>query len=296
MGDMETTEQTNKIFFLINPKSGTGNANLCQEIETYFKDKPVELDLFEIPKNCDKAHIKQRILESKPKRVIAAGGDGTLKLAAEAIVDTDITLGILPTGSANGMAKELNIPMDIKQALQVAYDGTVTPIHVTYVNEELCIHLADIGFNAFLVKKFDELPERGMWTYAKAAWSAFWNHKKMTVVFKIDGKPVRQKAAMVVVANATKYGSGLQINPKGKLNDDLFEVIVVKEYAVMEIIKIWISKLPWNTEKIDSFQTKSLEIETKHRAHFQVDGEYLGKVKSLKARIVPNAIKLVLPK
>jgi diacylglycerol kinase (ATP) len=76
------------------------------------------------------------------------------------------------------------------------------------------------------------------------------DHKKMDVSFKIKGKTINERAAMVAIANATKYGTGLQINPDGKLDDRLFEVIIVKEYAVMEILKIWISRLPWNPKRL----------------------------------------------
>jgi diacylglycerol kinase (ATP) len=133
-----------------------------------------------------------------------------------------------------------------------------------------------------------------MLTYAKAAWHAFWYHRKMDVSFKAEGRTVNEKAAMVVLANATKYGTGLQINPDGELDDELFEVIIVKEYAVMEILKIWTTKLPWNPKKIESFQVSSLKINTKHKVHFQVDGEYMGKVNSVNANILPKALNIIV--
>lgn len=71
----------------------------------------------------------------------------------------------------------------------------------------------------------------------------------MQVQFKVGKREIKTSAAMVVIANATKYGTGFEINPNGKLDDDVFEVILIKEYAVMEILKIWISKLPWNPKK-----------------------------------------------
>jgi diacylglycerol kinase (ATP) len=192
------------------------------------------------------------------------------------------------------MAKELGIPLALEEAIKLLISGKPKQIHAISINNELCIHLADIGFNAYTVKKFDELPERGMLTYAKAAWQAFWNHHKMDVEFKVGNKLIKNKAAMVALANATEYGSGLKINPKGKLNDRVFEIILVKEYAVMEIIKIWISKLPWNPEKIESFQASSLKITTKHKVHFQVDGEYIGKVSKIEAKLIEKAIWVIV--
>jgi len=100
---------------------------------------------------------------------------------------------------------------------------------------------------------------------------------------------------MVVIANATSYGTGVKINPEGDLTDDLFEVILVKKYTVMEILKVRFTELPFNPEKIELFHTKDLSIKTKHKVHFQVDGEYLGKVNRVEARILPAAITIITP-
>lgn len=285
-----------KLLFIINQGSGTRNLNLSQTILTFFKDTETSVELFELSRKFSVSEIKKAITAAKADSVIAVGGDGTLKLVAECLVDTNTPIGIVPTGSANGMAKELEIPLDIEKALEVAATGNTKKIHAIKVNDELCIHLSDIGFNAYLVKKFDELPQRGMLTYAKAAWSAFWFHRKMDISINIDGKTIKSEAAMIVLANATKYGTGFLINPDGKLDDKLFEVILIKEYAVLEILKIWVSKLPWNPNKIESFQTSSITITTKRKAHFQVDGEYLGKTKKVTATLLPDAINVIIPK
>ncbi len=283
-----------KLLFIVNPGSGNGEINYTTEINTFFKKRTEDIEIYELPADCSIEKLKIAIKKANADRVVAVGGDGTLKLVAECILNTKTPIGIIPAGSANGMAKELGIPIELQEALALTTAGKLQKIHGILVNNELCIHLSDIGFNAYLVKKFDELPERGMRTYAKATWHAFWNHQKMDVSFKIDGKLIKEKAAMVVLANATKYGTGLQINPNGKLNDNLFEVIIVKEYSVLEIVKIWISKLPWNPKKIESFQVSELKINTKHKVHFQVDGEYLGKVDTITATIIPEALNIIV--
>ncbi len=286
--------KTQKLLFIVNPGSGNGEINYSDEITSFFKERKEEAEIYELPSDCSLEKLKKEIAKSGADRVIAVGGDGTLKLVAECLINTETPIGIIPAGSANGMAKELGVPQELQEALALTTAGKLKKIHAVKVNDELCIHLSDIGFNAYLVKKFDELPERGMRTYAKAAWHAFWNHKKMDVTFKVDGKVIHEKAAMVAIANATKYGTGLQINPEGKLDDELFEIIIVKEYAVMEILKIWISKLPWNPKKIESYQLSELQIKTKHKVHFQVDGEYLGKVDQVSAKIIPKALTLIV--
>lgn len=283
-----------KLLFIVNPGSGSGEINFSETISAYFDRHPNNFEIYELSDGCTIDELRSAIKKAKATRVIAVGGDGTLKLVAECVLETDTPIGIIPAGSANGMAKELGVPTDIQQAIDVAIHGTPKKIHAVVVNGELCIHLADIGFNAYIVKKFDDLPERGMLGYAKAAWKALWNHSKMDVDFKIKDQHIRSQAAMVVIANATMYGTGVKINPDGKLDDDLFEVILIKEYSVMEILKIRFTNLPFNPKNIESFQTNSLNIKTRRKAHFQVDGEYVGKVNSVKAHIIVNAINIII--
>lgn len=283
-----------KILFIINPGSGSNDLDYEKEIETFFQQKDEEFEIYELPKDCAVSKIKKAIEKAKADRVVAVGGDGTLKLVAECLLETKTPIGIIPAGSANGMAKELGIPEDLNEALELIVKGKPKQIHAILINNELCIHLADIGFNAYLVEKFDELKTRGMWTYAKAAWYAFWHHHKMDIEIKIGDKTIKEQAAMVAICNAREYGTGFLINPDGKLDDDLFEVIIVKDYAVMEIIKIWTTKLTWNPEKIVSYQTNNLNISTKHKVHFQVDGEYLGRVNKVEAKIIPKAINVII--
>jgi len=283
-----------KLLFIINPGSGSHSINLKEVISIHFEQKQIETDLFELPDDCSLDKIKAKISESNADKVIAVGGDGTLKLVAECLLNSEIPIGIIPAGSANGMAKELGIPTDITDALNLLETGEAKKIHVVKLNDEICIHLSDLGFNAYLVKRFDSLQERGMWGYAKATWHALWNHKRMDVELKLKNEIVKSRAAMVAIANATMYGSGLKINPDGKLDDKLFEIILVKDYSYLEILKIWITKLPFNPKKIEVFQTDEVKIFSKHKAHFQIDGEYIGKVNTVEAKILPAAISVIV--
>ena len=112
-----------KLLFLINPKSGNNTTDWHQQIQNYFNASAYKVQLFELPNPCEPNKIKEAIEAYQPHRVIAVGGDGTVKLAAQCLLHTNIPLGILPAGSANGMAKELNIPVNIMRALDVAVSG-----------------------------------------------------------------------------------------------------------------------------------------------------------------------------
>lgn len=290
---MNDQMSAHKLLFIVNPGAGNHKMDLSAMIRQNPAVQKHSFEIFELQKNDTVGKIKELISKSRAGRVIAVGGDGTLKLVAECLLKSGTAIGLIPAGSANGMAKELGIPTDFQRALELALYGSAKTIHAIRINGALCVHLSDIGFNAYVVKKFDDLPQRGMWAYAKAAWQALWRHYKMDVFISTQAKEIRSKAAMVVIANATMYGTGVKINPAGQLSDELFEVILIREYAVMEILKIRFTNLAFDPEKIQVFQTRKLKIRTRYKAHFQVDGEYLGKTRQIEAEIIPAAIQII---
>ena len=289
-------EKPNRRFlFVINSRSGNNTTNWEALIRKHFEGSGLIINMLILDEFCSPTLLKTRINEFKPTRVLAVGGDGTVKLCASCLLNTSIQLGIIPAGSANGMAKELGIPVDLSKALDLADDGIIKSIHLVKINDELCIHLADIGFNAFVIKKFETGAGRGMWGYMKAAWKVLWLQPKMQVQLQVNGQTIKRRAAMVVIANATKYGSGALINPGGDLEDELFEVIVIRKISFREIYKMMVTHLSYDPAKTEVYQTSSLETYSRRKAHFQVDGEYLGKVNKLVAEILPAAIKIIVP-
>ncbi len=163
------------------------------------------------------------------------------------------------------------------------------------VNDQLCIHLSDVGLNAYAMKKFESLGVRGMWGYLVASLKVIWQNPTLEVNMQMEGESVRVKAEMIVIANATKYGSGAQINPIGKLDDALFEVIAIKKISPLEILKMIFSYASYDPTKTEVFQTTALSLRSTKLAHFQVDGEYLGKVREVKAVLVPEALEIIIP-
>ena len=284
-----------KLLFIINPGSGNNDTEWTPLIKEYFLETGHIIDFFNLPKDCDQQNIKDKIDYFSPDLVIAVGGDGTVKFVAECLLEKNIPFGILPAGSANGLAKELGISSNPTEALDVLIYGTLKAVHAIKINNELCVHLSDIGFNAFVIKKFETQTGRGMWGYIKASVKALWSHPYMKIEMQFKDRSIKLKAAMVVIANATQYGSGAIINPIGKLDDDVFEVIAVKKISFREVFKMLISHEPYDTDKTEVFQTNTLNIRSKRKAHFQVDGEYLGKVNEVNAQIIIDAFKIIVP-
>ena len=285
-----------RFFFVINSNSGSNSHDWATIISAYFIHLNYEIELYFLTKNCNIKTIKERLTSFSPTQAIAVGGDGTVKLVAECIIETSIFLGILPGGSANGLAKELGIPEDPIKALDVIVHGEIRKIHTTTVNDQLCIHLSDIGLNAYLMKKFESNGVRGMWGYMIASIKVLLQNSLMDIEMVIDGEKIKLKAFMVVIANATMYGTGAVINPIGNLDDEYFEVIVIKKISFLEVFKMVVSHQSYDEEKTKIYQTNSLTIKSRKKVHFQLDGEYLGKVNVVTANLVPDALRINVPK
>ena len=100
---------------------------------------------------------------------------------------------------------------------------------------------------------------------------------------------------MIVLANASKYGTGAQINPEGDLYDGEFELIIVRRLALAELIKMLIQHKQFNRNKIDIMKVREVTLIPSKSSYFQVDGEYLGKTRNISAIILPRALDMVVP-
>lgn len=290
-------DQVLKFLFVINPVSGgKTKQNLEASIHDFFRPLHHQVEFFLMDGKNDAASLTHWIDSWKPDRVVAVGGDGTVSVVAKKLMGTDVPMGILPAGSANGMARELDIA-GIEKALDIIVNGEVKKADLIRINQDhFCLHLSDIGLNAQLIKHFEEKNIRGFMGYGTALFKTLWKKERMQVTIETKNREIKREALMVVLANATKYGTGAVINPNGDLYDGLFEVVIVKKLAVGQLLKMLFRAKRFNPKNVEVFHTRHVTIETKHKVHFQVDGEYLGKLDKLNACIEPGHLNLLLPK
>ncbi|MBC7891787.1 MAG: diacylglycerol kinase family lipid kinase [Sphingobacteriaceae bacterium] len=283
--------------FAINPVSGgTDKSDWETQIQAFFEKTPHTADLLTLTGENDKETLRTRIGALKPDRLVAVGGDGTVKLVAEAALATDLPMGVLPAGSANGMARELGISPTPAEALAVLTEGKITPIDTILIDDhDLCLHLSDIGLNAQLVKHAQDNNWKGKLGYARAAFRVLVRRRPMRVRIKVDDQVVQRDAFMVVLANARVYGTGATINPDGDLSDGRFEVVVLRQLSFLEFLKMFWRYQPFDPAKTEVFHTTEVSMETKHHVSFQVDGEYRGKIKQLSAVVQPGLLRVLMP-
>ena len=286
-----------RFLFAVNPVSGGGGKSDWEAtIRDYFAELPHAAEVFLLTGEDDETALEKHIAQHRPDRLVAVGGDGTVKLVAEQALASNLPIAVLPAGSANGMAKELDLPLGPTEALDVAVHGTEKAVDIIYLNgTDLCLHLSDIGLNAQLVRHAQSNNWRGMLGYARAAFWSLLRRRLMRVRIQADNEQVERAAFMVVLANARVYGTGATINPEGDVSDGKFEVVVLHRLVGRELLKMFWRFRPFDPAAVEIFCTTSVNLEIKRPVDFQVDGEYRGKTTHVDAEIRAGALRVLVP-
>lgn len=290
-------KQRPEYLFVINRGSGRDDITARDKrICDFLAEKNITGGIYYLPDHFSLKQIQDHVLSVNPKKLVAVGGDGTVNILAGIVAGKNITLGIIPGGSANGMAKELSIPVNIDEALEVIDTGTEKNIDLILINRKnYCIHISDIGLNARLIKYFDEGKLRGKLGYSLVILKTLWQQKKMQVAIRTETENIFREAFMVALANARTYGTGAVINPEGNPGDGIFEVIIIRRLSFASLLKMLFRPGIFNPKKIEIIPCTSVEITTGKPMHFQADGEYLGKVLKVEGEIAKGAVRMILP-
>tara|TARA_R110002072_G_scaffold230670_1_gene387909 strand:- start:8319 stop:9188 length:870 start_codon:yes stop_codon:yes gene_type:complete len=284
------------ILLVLNPTAGSLNVELVLSKTKHWSQKlETQLKVYKTTGNNDEGKIKHLLNTSTYSRILVAGGDGTLKMVASVVIDTPIILGILPYGSANGLATSLAIPKDIDQQLEIAFTKDAMYMDTILVNDVLCVHIADMGINAELIYNYEKTASSGMLGYAlQVIPTLFKSGAPYDFKISINDKVMKEKGVLLAFANAEKYGTGARINPDGKINDGKFEVILYKKLSIREILKTFFKN--WSVQKtsVATYSTTSVSIGCKKPVPLQVDGEYIGEFKDFSAQINPKSLRVAV--
>jgi diacylglycerol kinase (ATP) len=288
-----------KILFVINPKSGAHQKiKVFDIIENHARLFKYEMIYYLMKDANHDKEILNLIQLHQPKIVTAIGGDGTVNLIANLIKKKEISLLIIPYGSANGMAKELGIPTDIIDCLNLINIGKIVAIDLIEINHKICVHLADIGFNAKIIRRFESDKNRGFLIYVKYFFLEIFMIKRKEFLIYYEHKIKKVSAIALTFANASKYGLGAIINPDGKLNDGWFEICIVKPFPSWGIFKIAYQMFKGTLKTSTYFEvvkcTHAL-VSSKRKNMLQIDGEIMGYVKNIELNCSNKALNVIIP-
>lgn len=286
-----------KYILVANPISGDVDKTEIIEIATAFaENENIDLIVFETTGKNDEKAIQKLQEENDVERIIVVGGDGTIKMVAEAVQNHDVILGIIPGGSANGLSVDLNLPNDIEENLKIAFHNSYMEMDMISINGKKSLHLSDIGINAELVKNYENSNVRGKLGYALQAINTLTGLKEpFHAKIETKGRTVETEARMVVIANSQKYGTGVTINPDGVMNDGKFEIVIIKNLDLIVFGKILSGNMPIESGDVEIISTDKATITTNVPVSFQIDGEYCDEVSKLQVEILPGQMKVAIP-
>lgn len=289
-----------KILFVINRKSGSSdNLDLEGILEKSLAGTSIPYEMYFLTGDNDSLNILEAMERFDPNMVCAAGGDGTINLVASLLMNKPVTLGIIPIGSANGLAAELGIPKDPGEAVNLILNGSARPMDVVEINDDqISLHLSDVGFNARIVSEFEKEGKRGFAGYVKHFFREVTRpQKSFKCEISIDSRLYSHRSYMTVIANASRYRTGANLNPTGRIDDGIFEIVVFKPYhrwmwrSLFGAFTGTMHKQP----NVETYECKSASIIIKPPQELQVDGESLGITSQCKAGIHKHALQVILP-
>lgn len=288
-----------KVLFVINPLAGgTDKSVLTSLVDSANKENRFVAATYLTTGKNDRQSITSIIESFAPDTVAVAGGDGTLVLVAELVMKRSIKLAIIPMGSANGMAKELGISTDINTAFDLITTGRELVIDLLSINDRICLHLADVGLNARVVRRFERDPNRGLLTYGKYVLRELSLLRRNRFYIDADGVKLRRTAVSMIFANASRYGTGAVINPVGSLTDGKFELCIIKQLSFLHFLNlVWKSffgKIN-ESEQVEIISASKASLKARKKILLQADGETMGKVKNINIEVIPSALSVLVP-
>lgn len=291
-----------KLLFIVNPISGGVNKEpFLTEAKALCEKYGINYKIFKTTGENDLENATKVLHEFQPDKVVSVGGDGTTLFTSLLLMDTDYPFGIIPLGSANGMATELYVnPKPLEALKDIIMSETIAGLDLIKINDKyFTLHLGDVGVNAQLVQAYEKDSQRGMSTYAKYFIDQLTHLDPFTVSITLNGQKIEEKAHMVAICNARKYGTGVALNTTGNPMDGLFEIVVIKDINVISLINAGLSTIDENYINNNTslvYSTKKASISFQQPRLLQLDGEVIGEFEEIHVELLEGAVNYITTK
>ena len=279
---------------IVNPIAGYGQSlSVAEQIFEWYKEE-VALEL--IPTAQDKS-IADIIGEVNADDVIVAmGGDGTINMVGRYCYEHQLRMGIIPTGSGNGLARHLELSLTPFIAFRNIIDGKDSIIDIAQWNKEFFFNVAGIGFDGYVAHLFNASKQRGFGTYVRAIHKAIRSFEKGYYELEIDGKVINTDAVLISFANSSQYGNDTYIAPGAKLGDGLLDIVVVKKINWWNVFRLGMmikSKKLERAKSVSFYKGKRIIINKFDSSYAHIDGEPLKAENSIAITVIPKALRII---
>jgi diacylglycerol kinase (ATP) len=237
--------------------------------------------------------------------VIGAGGDGTVRIVADGLAHTGTPMGLIPAGTANLLARNLDLPLEEGPAIEVAlgsHTRTIDLVKIT-VDDRPPEHfavMAGVGVDAMIMDETDDnLKDKvGSAAYFVAAGKALGRLPVRMRVQLDDHRPVSRNAMLCVVGNVGKLRGNLTLIPGARPDDGVLDLYIASPRRFRHWIKLalrLITRQPKRDDQVDQHSGRRVRIRIDGKDNYQLDGDVVGESTSLTAEIQPGALTVCAP-
>ncbi len=287
------------ILFIVNPNSAKGSEErISKAIESRINHSVFDLSISYTRSADHVVSLSKKAVTDKVDIIVAVGGDGTVNEVASQMLNTNSTLGIVPMGSGNGLARHLGISRNIEKAISLINLDQTTSIDTGSINGNIFVSIAGIGFDALVAKRFAAGNRRGFLGYFQIIAREFFKYKLQTYNLVFDnGMEINEKALFVAFANSNQFGYNTKIAPKAKLRDGLLDVCIVKKpkiWQVPVIAALILLRRVDISSSIKIVESKYLKLVREREGVVNIDGEAINFGKDLEIKINPLSLKIII--
>ena len=230
--------------------------------------------------------------------LVGWGGDGTINEVASEAVSHGLSLGIVPSGSGNGLARELGLERRPEAALRTALRGPERVLDAGEIDGRFFANVAGVGFDAHLARVFDGSARRGPLTYVTAGIAELLKYRPATYRVRTAAETFEMDALLVSIANGRQYGNGAIIAARAQPDDGRLEVVCVP--AQSTAVLFWQARrlFTGTVDRVRGVRTVSIgdaEVTGTGPLTFHVDGEVCHGGSSLRVRVLPGALRVRVP-
>lgn len=283
------------IHFIINPISGNGKHDLSVSyLQSQFPQEEYQIEVDYTRQKKHAIELAKAAVTKNPDYIVACGGDGTINEVASALIGSNIKLGIIPVGSGNGLASNLNIPRNFDKAAAIIKKGNTVSIDVGKINQYYFFSNMGVGIDAMIIKKYEHSGNRTLSSYIKAALSSSFKFKAQHTLVKYEGKKIEVKPFMLFISNSNEMGYNMSLTPKASLSDGVLDMVIIPELTFLEKLLLGFNVLRNSIEKFKKAQhTNVREVHIEMPQKIFIDAQIDGELQNLKTNVIQVSI---LPK
>lgn len=286
-----------KTAFIINPVSGLSNKKRIRElIDQRMKKHGHEYEVVVTQYPGHGYSLARKCAEGHYEVVVAVGGDGTVNEVARALVHTPVKMGIIPTGSGNGLAHYLGLPFSIEKAADNICQGHTRAIDTMLINQQRFVNVAGVGFDAMISRKFAALERRGFFSYLKLVLQEYPWYIPREYLLEVNGQQIRRTPLLIAFANSNQFGNNAVIAPRARIDDGLIDVCILSKVPLVQAPMLG-RMLMFNPSKenpfVETLRVPEITLIQPEDENCHIDGEPISCGKTLHIQVDSLSLNII---